>query len=131
MDVTFREYELFYGSSRDTGITLLPPEGQQEGEDGSNSVIPILVPPLGGSLIHDNVSSSDNNLSSCNGNNLSSSNDLSQGEEMHHDGPDSGSCPGDTMDATNSSLSSQGEESTMPKDPGTYPNSIAPICTAW
>ena len=102
-DVTFREYESYYGSLCDSGIDLLPPEGQQEGENGSISLIPV-APSIGtgGSLIHDNMSSLENNLSS--------NNDLSQGEETHHDGPDSESCPGDTMDATgNSSPPSQDE----------------------
>jgi hypothetical protein len=127
-DVTFREYEPYYGSSCDSGIDLLPLEGQQEGENGSSSLIPIRVPPSSGTtgpLIHDNMSSLENNLSS--------SNDTSQGEETHHDGPDSESFPGDTMDATgHSSLPSEDEESIMHKDPGTdctYPNSTTPIST--
>jgi hypothetical protein len=69
MDVTFHEYELYYGSSFDTDITLYHMKGNKRGSV-SSSMIPHLVPHwsgMGGSLIHDNISSRDNNMSSSNG----------------------------------------------------------------
>jgi hypothetical protein len=89
-------------------------------------LIPVLVPPSSGrrgSLIHDNMLSLENNVSS--------NNELSQGKTTCHDEHTSESCPGDNMDAMgNLSLPSQDKESIMHKDPGTdctYPNSTAPI----
>ena len=48
MDVTFRENEPYYEPHNDTGITLSPPEGQQEGESnsGGNHMGSVLVPPF-------------------------------------------------------------------------------------
>ena len=51
MDVTFRENEPYYEPTNDTGITLSPPKGQQEGESnsGGNHMGSVLVPPSVGS----------------------------------------------------------------------------------
>lgn len=49
MDVTFHEYEPYYGRTNDTSIALSPPEVQQEGESNSGGILvgSTLVPTLG------------------------------------------------------------------------------------
>ena len=52
MDVTFRESKPYYEPTNDTGITLSPPEGQQEGEsnNGGSHMGSVLVPSSVGSI---------------------------------------------------------------------------------
>jgi len=98
MDVTFREYEPYYEPTNDTGITLSPPEGQQEGES------PVLVPPSVGSYWNNSVHS--------------------QGEEINNDNESGGnnSCHGDIQ----GTLHFQNIESLMHEDPGTNSHSLSP-----
>jgi len=98
MDVTFREYEPYYEPTNDTGITLSPPEGQQEGESS------VLVHPSVGSYWNNSVHS--------------------QGEEINNDNESGGnnSCHGDIQ----GTLHFQNIESLMHKDPGTNSHSLSP-----
>jgi hypothetical protein len=59
MDVTFREYEPYYEPTNDIGITLSPPEGQQEWESNSGGIHTgsVLVPPSVGSYGNNSVHS--------------------------------------------------------------------------
>jgi hypothetical protein len=107
MDVTFHEHESFYESINDTGIALLPPEVEQEGESGTGGSLssPILVSTPGGTLTSDHLSS--------------------QGEP--NGDADNNSYNGDTGDATAvSPLPFQREEPPLHEDPGTDSNSINP-----
>lgn len=112
MDVTFRENEPYYGPADDTGITLSPPEVEQEGESnsGGNLEGSIVVPTL-------DVPSIDNNTPS-------------QGEETHNNrgAKDNNSSQGDMQDITaNSSPPTQDLEPSMHEDPGTNLHSLSPV----
>ena len=106
MDVTFREYEPYYEPTNDTGITISPPEGQQEGESDSRGshMGSILVPPSVGSF----------------GDNLVHS----QGEEINNNSKSGGNSP--CHGNIQSDLPSRDNESLMHEDPGTNSHPLSP-----
>jgi hypothetical protein len=111
MDVTFREYESYYGPANETGITLSPLEAQQEGESNGGTL-------MGSVLVPTSVVPSIKN------------NTHSQGENTNNDNgdSDSNSTQEDMQDATeNSSPPSQDGEPTMHEAPGTNSLSLSPI----
>jgi transposase InsO family protein len=111
MDVTFREHESFYGPANETGITLSPPEAQQEGESNGGTLVgSILVPTSGVPSINNNTHSQGEYI-----NNESGSNDSNSSLE-------------DMQDATgDSSPPSQDGEPPMHEDPGTNSLSFSPV----
>jgi len=111
MDVTFREYEPYYSSAGGIGITLSPPEVQQEGESNirGTSIEPILVPTSGVPQIDNKTPSQGDETNNGNGDN---------DDNYNH---------GDMQDATvNSTPSSSDVESSMHEDRSTNQYSLSP-----
>jgi hypothetical protein len=111
MDVTFREHESYYGPANETGITLSPPEVQQEGESNGGTLVGSIPVPTSGMPSVDN-------------------NNRSQGEDTNNEsgGNDSNSSLEDMQDATeNSSPSYQDVDTPMHEGPGTNSLSFSPV----
>lgn len=108
MDVIFREYEPYYESTNDIGITLSSPDVQQEGESSSGGIhtSSILVSPLGDSYENDSVHSKGEGI-----------NDDSEGEGNNP-------CHGDNHGDIQNIVPSHDRESLMHEDPGTNSHSL-------
>ena len=118
MDVTFREHEPYYCTTNDTGISLSPPEVQQEGESNSGGT------PIGTTL----VPTSEASHYPSEGYPGEGEEYSSEGEEINDGsgGDNSNPCGGDMQDATgNSSTPSHGVE--LHEDPGANLHTPSPV----